>query len=275
MAGSKIYFISDAHLGLYPEERSLEREKMLVDWLNSIKETAAELYLVGDIFDFWHEYKHIVPKGFTRFLGKLSEIADNGTKLYFFSGNHDIWAYGYFSSEFGAEIHHKPLIKELNGLKFFIAHGDGLGPGDFGYKLLKNTFRNKTLQWLFARLHPNFAMWLGKTWSKNSRYSKGIVAEEYAGEQGELQIIFAKNILKNEFYDFFLFGHRHIPFDVKLGEKSRVVNLGDWIHSFTYGELDGQTFMLKQYKGDGQNIIHEDYPLNSRIIKKSPLLIFF
>jgi UDP-2,3-diacylglucosamine hydrolase len=256
---NKIYFISDVHLGLYPEEKSLKREKLLISWLDEIKDSALELYMVGDIFDFWHEYKHLVPKGFTRFLGKLSEISDSGTKIYFFSGNHDIWAYGYFHTEFGAEIHHKPLLKELNGLKFFIAHGDGLGPGDYGYKLLKTAFRNKILQWIFSRLHPNFALWLGKSWSKRSRYSKGIVAEGFAGEQGELQILFAKTILKNEYFDFFIFGHRHIPYDVKLGEKTRLVNLGDWIYSFTYGVLEGQEFTLKQFNGEGKNIIRDQY----------------
>jgi UDP-2,3-diacylglucosamine hydrolase len=249
-------------LGLYPAAKSLEREKMLVSWLDRIKNDALEIYLVGDIFDFWHEYKHLVPKGFTRFLGKLSEISDAGTKIYFFSGNHDIWAYGYFKTEFNAEIHHKPLKKELNGLKFFIAHGDGLGPGDFGYKLLKRTFRSKTLQWIFSRLHPNFAMWLGKSWSKKSRYSKGIVSEEFAGEQGELQIVFAKAELKREYFDFFIFGHRHIPIDIKLGDKTRLINLGDWIYSFTYGELDGKSFNLKQFNGDGENIIHKQYSLD-------------
>jgi UDP-2,3-diacylglucosamine hydrolase len=255
----KIYFISDVHLGLHPVENSLEREKMLISWLDKIKDKAAELYLVGDIFDFWHEYKHLVPKGFTRFLGKLSELADNGTKLYFFTGNHDIWAYGYFLSEFGAEIYHNPLEKEINGLKFFIAHGDGLGPGDYGYKLLKGAFRNKILQWIFARLHPNFAMWLGKTWSKKSRYSKGIVSEGFSGEKGEEQIVFAKKKLKEEHFDYFIFGHRHIPFDIKLGEKSRIINLGDWIYSFTYGELHEQEFTLKQFNGDGKHVIHQKY----------------
>lgn len=249
-------------MGLYPADKSLEREKMLVSWLDRIKNDALEIYLVGDIFDFWHEYKHLVPKGFTRFLGKLSEISDAGTKIYFFSGNHDIWAYGYFKTEFDAEIHHKPLKKELNGLKFFIAHGDGLGPGDYGYKLLKRTFRSKTLQWIFSRLHPNFAMWLGKSWSKKSRYSKGIVAEEFTGEQGELQIVFAKSELGKEYFDFFIFGHRHIPADIKLGDKTRLINLGDWIYSFTYGELDGKSFNLKQFNGDGKNIIRKQYSLD-------------
>jgi UDP-2,3-diacylglucosamine hydrolase len=256
-----IYFISDLHLGLYPEAKSLEREKLVVNWLDEIKSQAAELYLVGDIFDFWHEYKHVVPKGFTRFLGKLAELFDNGTRIYFFPGNHDIWAYGYFRTEFGAEIHHKPLIKEINGIRFFIDHGDGIGPGDYSYKLLKKIFTSKILQWLFSRLHPNFALWIGKTWSKKSRYSKGIVAEEFAGEEKELQILFAKQKLKEEHFDIFIFGHRHIPSDIKIGDHSRVINLGDWIYSFTYGELDGGKFELKQYRGDGSNILKLNYKL--------------
>lgn len=262
MHKDKIYFISDIHLGLHPADKSLERERLVRDWLEEIKPYAKEIYLLGDIFDFWNEYKHVVPIGFTRFLGKLSELSDNGTKLYFFLGNHDIWSYGYFKSELGAEIYKQAIVRELYGKKFFLAHGDGIGPGDFGYKILKGIFRNKILQWLFARLHPNFAMWIGKTWSKRSRYAKGIIAEEFAGEKGELQIQFAKSLLEKEHYDFFIFGHRHIPYDIKLGEKSRIINLGDWIYSFTFGELDEKGFTLKQYKGKGENIIREQYTLD-------------
>jgi UDP-2,3-diacylglucosamine hydrolase len=253
-----IYFISDTHLGLYPEAKSLDREKLLVSWLEEIKPQAAELYMVGDIFDFWHEYKHVAPKGFIRFFGKLAELSDNGTKIYFFKGNHDIWSYGYFKKEFGAEILNGPMIKEINGFKFFIHHGDGLGPGDYNYKLLKMFFTSKPLQWMFSRLHPNFALWIGKSWSKNSRYSKGIVAKGFGGEDKELQIIFAREKLKKEHFDFFIFGHRHIPSDIKIGEHSRVINLGDWIYSFTYGVLEAEKFELKQFRGDGKNIIRFD-----------------
>jgi len=262
VAKDKIYFISDIHLGLHPADKSLEREKLARNWLDEIMPHAKELYLMGDIFDFWHEYKHVVPRGFTRFLGKLSELSDNGTKLYFFSGNHDVWAYSYFKSELGAEIHHNPIVKEFYKKKYFLAHGDGLGPGDYGYKLLVIAFRSKILQWFFARLHPNFALWLGKTWSKHSRYAKGIVAEEFSGDKGEQQIKFAKETLKKEHYDFFIFGHRHIPYEIQLGEKARVINLGDWIYSFTYGQLDEKGFELKQYKNNGANIIREKYLLD-------------
>jgi len=253
----KIYFISDVHLGLHPKEKSLEREKILVSWLDEIMDDAEELYLMGDIFDFWHEYRHVVPKGFTRFLGRLAEMTDRGIKLYFFSGNHDIWAYDYFRTELGAEIYHKPITREIKGQKFFLAHGDGLGPGDFSYKLLKWTFRNKLLQFLFARIHPNFALSLGKAWSKKSRYSKGIVAEEYKESDKELQIIFARQRLRTEHFDFFIFGHRHIPLDIQIAEKTRSINLGDWIYNFTYAEFDGEQLALKQYQGDGKNIIIE------------------
>ena len=249
-------------MGLHPEEKSREREKLLVQWMDEIKDQASELYLLGDIFDFWHEYKYVVPKGFIRFLGKLAELVDNGTRLYFFSGNHDIWAYSYFKTEFGAEIYHKPLFREFNGTRYFLAHGDGLGPGDPGYKLLKSIFRNKISQFLFARLHPNFALWLGKTWSKNSRYAKGIVAEDFAGEDKEQQLLFVKQMLKKESIDVFIFGHRHIPYDIQIGDKCRVINLGDWIHSYTYGVLDNGQFELKQYKGNGENIIRKKYEMN-------------
>ncbi|MBN2484658.1 MAG: UDP-2,3-diacylglucosamine diphosphatase [Bacteroidales bacterium] len=250
----KYYFVSDTHLGLYPLENSREREQKLVRWLNSIRNDALELYLVGDIFDFWHEHKNVVPKGFTRFMGKLAELSDSGVKIYFFTGNHDIWAYGYFEDELGIRISLNPVEKEIAGKKFFIGHGDGMGPGDFGYKLLKGIFRNRVLQWLFARLHPNFSMWLGKSWSKNSRYSKGIVAEGFSGEK-EQQVIAAREILKHQYFDYFIFGHRHIPWDLKLDGNARIINLGDWIYSFTYAVFDGKTLSLEQFEGNGSNIL--------------------
>ena len=246
----KVFFISDIHLGLYPCDKSLEREKKLVRWIDSVKKDMSELYLLGDIFDFWHEHKRVIPKGYSRFLGKIAELADSGIKIHFFTGNHDVWAYNYFRTEFGAEIYHKPQLREISGLKLFIAHGDGLGPGDKGYKLLKWAFRNKILQWFFARLHPNFSMWLGTTWSKHSRYAKGIVAEEFGGEEKELQILFAKEVLKTEHIDLFIFGHRHVAYDIQISDNSRCINLGDWIYSFSYGVLDGNNFTLKTFESE-------------------------
>ena len=250
----KLYFISDLHLGLYPYDKSREREKKVVRWLDTIKYDAEELFLVGDIFDFWHEHKRVVPKGFVRFLGKLAELSDAGIKITFFSGNHDVWAYNYFKEELNIEIIHKPITREYNGKKFHIGHGDGIGPGDWGYKILIRIFRNRFLQWMFARVHPNFAMWLGTSWSKNSRYSKGIVAEGYAGSEKELQIIFAKEELKRNHFDYFIFGHRHIPWDLEIAENVRVINLGDWIYSFTFAVFDGKDVELKQFEGDGAMI---------------------
>ncbi|MFO7656658.1 MAG: UDP-2,3-diacylglucosamine diphosphatase [Bacteroidales bacterium] len=245
MSRNKYYFLSDSHLGLYPPEKSREREKLLVEFLDSIKPEVAGLFLVGDIFDFWHEYKRVVPRGFTRFLGKLAEIADNGTEIHFFTGNHDIWVYDYLPGEIGLHVHRNYIIREINGKKLLIGHGDGIGPGDKGYKLLRSVFTNRVLQWLFARIHPNSAMWFGLNWSKNSRYSKGLIAEPFKGEENELQVKFAIEKLKEEQIDYFIFGHRHIPFVITLGEKSKVVNLGDWINNFSYAVLDGDKLMLK------------------------------
>jgi UDP-2,3-diacylglucosamine hydrolase len=241
---NKIYFISDIHLGLYPAEKSAARERVLVNWLDKIKEDAAELYLLGDIFDFWHEYKQVVPRGFTRFLGKLAELADRGIKLHFFTGNHDVWVYDYLPAEIGLTLYRHHITRNINGKRFYIGHGDGVGSGDKGYKLLKWIFTNRILQWIFARIHPNASIAFGKHWSKNSRYAKGIVAEPYKGDDREFQVTFARNILVKEHFDYFIFGHRHVPFDVTVGTNSRVINLGDWINNFTYALWDGEKLEL-------------------------------
>jgi UDP-2,3-diacylglucosamine hydrolase len=241
---NKIYFVSDAHLGLVPEKKSAERERLLVQWLDSIKEELSELYLLGDIFDFWHEYRHVVPKGHVRFLGKLAELSDLGIKIHYFTGNHDVWVYDYLPAEIGLKVYRGPVIREMDGARFYIAHGDGLGKGDNGYKILKWIFTNSVLQWLFARIHPNAALKFGKWWSKNSRYAKGIVAEPYRGDEKELQVVFARETLRKEHFDYFIFGHRHIPFEIKVEENATVVNLGDWISHFTYAEWDGRTLGL-------------------------------
>ena len=240
----KIYFFSDVHLGLYPPDKSFRREKLLVNWLDGIKEDVAELYLLGDIFDFWHEYRHVVPRGYARFLGKLAGLADQGVKLHYFTGNHDLWVYDYLPAEIGVTLYRHHITREIDGRRFFIGHGDGLGPGDRSYKIMKGAFANKVLQWLFARIHPNVSMAFGKRWSKSSRYAKGIVAESYKGDDKEFQVVFARETLKKEHYDYFLFGHRHIPFDVHIG-NSRVINLGDWISNFTYAVWDGEELMLQ------------------------------
>ena len=255
MVNKKIYFISDLHLGLYPRENSLEREKKIVQWFEEIKDDVSELYLLGDIFDFWHEHKRVVPKGFTRFMGTLALIADKGVKIHFFSGNHDVWMHGYFKEEIGAEIHHNHLKVTHGDKKFYLAHGDGLGPGDTSFKILRWAFHNSFLQWMFARIHPNLSMWLGTTWSKKSRYAKGIVAEEFAGIDKENTVIHSRDVLKHEYFDYFIYGHRHIPSVITLEKGSKYVNLGDWIYSFTYAVFDGEKLELKEYQGNGDKIL--------------------
>jgi len=241
---TKIFFISDAHLGLYPVNRSFEREKMLVQWLDSIKGEASEIYLLGDIFDFWHEYRKVAPRGFTRFLGKLAEMSDSGTKIHFFTGNHDVWVYDYLPSEIGLTLYREPIVRDLDGVRFFIGHGDGLGRGDNGYKILKAVFTNPVLQWLFSLIHPNISFAFGHRWSRSSRFAKGIIAEPYRGDEREWQVAFARETIKSRPFDYFIFGHRHLAFDIRIGEKTRVINLGDWITNFTYAVWDNKTLEL-------------------------------
>ncbi len=244
---NKKYFASDFHLGLFPEENSRKRERIIVDWLDDIKKDAKSIYLVGDIFDFWWEYKKVIPKGFTRFLGKIAELTDQGIEVYFFTGNHDIWLKDYLARETGIKIIRQPLITNIDGKKFYIAHGDGLGPGELDYKFLKFIFKNPVLQWLYARLHPNFSFKLAHMWTKSSRYSRGF-NEELKNEDKEKLIIFARSILKKEHFDYFIFGHRHIPIELKLSDLTTYYNLGDWITNFTYVVFDGEKASLKRYR---------------------------
>ena len=241
----RIYFASDFHLGIPGNSGRLEREKLVVSWLNEIQEDVDELYLMGDIFDFWFEYRSVVPKGFVRFLGKIAEMTDKGIPVHYFTGNHDMWMFNYLSKELNVKVYDKPLIKEFSGKKFFLGHGDGLGPGDKGYKFIKAVFANPLCQWLFARLHPNFAFSIAKYWSGKSR----AVTEEltFLGEDKEYQAIFARDFLKKEHIDYFVLGHRHIPLDIKLNEKSRYINLGDWIVNNSYAVFDGEDIHLKSY----------------------------
>ena len=247
-AKEKIYFASDFHLGVPDYESSLVREKKVVAWLDSIKHDAAEIYLVGDIFDFWFEYKYTVPKGFVRLLGKIAEITDSGTPVHVFTGNHDMWMFGYLKDEIGVQIHREPIEKTYNGKKFFIGHGDGLGPGDHWYKILKWICANKVCQWLFARIHPNLAFGIGHYCSRKSRIATGTSDSIYLGDDKEWLVIFCKDLLKKQHYDYFVFGHRHLPIDVKVGENSSYINLGEWVNYFTYGEFDGTKLYLKKFE---------------------------
>ncbi|SMG34601.1 UDP-2,3-diacylglucosamine diphosphatase [Sphingobacterium psychroaquaticum] len=242
----KIYFASDFHLGVSPLAVSQEREKQIVAWLDTIKVDAKALFLVGDIFDFWFEYKTAVPKGFVRFLGKLAELSDLGVEITFFKGNHDMWMFGYLKEELGARIIDNELELTLDGKKFYIHHGDGLGPGDAKYKFLKKFFRSNICQWLFGCLHPSIGIGIANRWSRHSRGASG-GEEVFLGEDKEWLILYAKEILQKKHYDFFVFGHRHLPYDLPIGENSRIVNLGDWFHHYTYAVWDGKNLSLEKW----------------------------
>jgi UDP-2,3-diacylglucosamine hydrolase len=244
----KIYFASDFHLGVPNYEKSLVREKLIVKWLDEIKHDAQEIYLMGDVFDFWFEYKYTAPKGFIRLLGKIAEIVDSGIPVTLFIGNHDMWLFDYLPKELGVTIYRQPITREYNGKKFYLGHGDGLGPGDRGYKFIKKVFANKVCQWLFARLHPNLGMGIGNYWSRKSRLSNAAGDEKYEGDEKEWLAIHAKEILQKEHYDYFIFGHRHLPLDIKVSEKSRYINLGEWVNYNSYAVFDGNNLELKYYK---------------------------
>lgn len=251
--GEKIYFASDLHLGVPTYEKSLEREKLFVKWLDQVKEDAAEIFIVGDLFDFWFEYKKAVPRGYVRVLGKLAELTDSGLPIHLFTGNHDMWIFDYLPKETGVKLYREPREWEWNGKRFLIGHGDGLGPGDQSYKFLKKVFSNPFLQWSFARLHPNFGIGLADYFSRSSRAKTGTAEDEFFGEEKEWLAIYCREVLKKEHFDYFIFGHRHLPLDLEVGENSRYINLGDWIKYYTYAVFDGEKVDLKNYKGNSKS----------------------
>ena len=255
-AGKKIYFVSDVHLGTPDHATSLEREKLLVKWLDGIRHDAEHIYIVGDLFDFWFEYKHAIPKGYTRILGKLAELSDAGIKLHFFTGNHDLWMFGYFEKELNIPVYYEPIQITISGKKFFIGHGDGLGPGDHGYKFIKKVFSNRLAQWLYRMVHPDTGISLASFFSRSSRNAGPKELEQFMGEDKEWLLIFARETLKNEYFDYFVFGHRHLPLDITLDGSSRYINLGDWMNYFSYAEFDGENMVLKYYLPDGSNIVY-------------------
>lgn len=244
----KIYFLSDFHLGAPTAEASLLREKKIIQFLDEIKSDASEIFIVGDLFDFWYEYRKVVPKGYVRILGKLAELTDAGIFIHFFVGNHDMWMKDYFLKELNIPVYFEPAAFELGGKKFLIGHGDGLGPGDSGYKFLKKIFRNKTCNWLFGILPPSVGMGIANYFSRKSRAQTGQSNEVFLGEDKEWLIVYSKDVLQKDFYDYLVFGHRHLPIDFKLSEKSRYINLGDWIKYFSYAVFDGENLELKYYR---------------------------
>ncbi len=244
----KIYFISDFHLGAPNRDISLLREKKIIRFLDSIQHHTDQLFILGDLFDFWFEYKRVVPKGFVRILGKLAELSDKGITIHFFVGNHDMWMKNYFQEEMNIRVYHHPEKFELHGRKFLIGHGDGLGPGDHGYKTIKKVFRNPLSQWLFGALPPYIGMGVADFFSRKSRAKTGITDEVFLGEEKEWLIIYCKEILQREHFDYFIFGHRHLPIEFDLNDKSKYINLGDWIRYYSFVEMEDGIPLLKYFE---------------------------
>jgi UDP-2,3-diacylglucosamine hydrolase len=245
--GKKFYFASDFHLGVPDAASSLAREKKIVRWLDAIKADAQALFLVGDIFDFWFEYRHAVPKGFIRLQGKLAELTDNGLPVYFFTGNHDMWMFDYFTRELNIPVVRQPVSIQVNGKKLFIGHGDGLGPKDYVYKVLKRIFANKVSQWLFARVHPNLGIGLANYWSRQSRISHTKTEEVYK-PGAEWLVFYCTEMEQRQHHDYYIFGHRHLPLEVDINAYSRYINLGEWVNFCSYAEFDGHTVSLKYFE---------------------------
>jgi len=245
----KIYFASDFHLGLPDSKRSRLREFQICKWLDEIKQDAMSIYLVGDLFDVWFEYKNVIPKGYTRFLGKLAELRDSGITIEIFSGNHDLWMRDYFEEELQIPVHHQPITFEVNEKKFFVGHGDGLGPGDNGYKLLKRILKSPVSQWLYRRIHPDTGIGLANYFSKKGDKHRDS-EKEFLGEDKEWLVQFCKKELKKEHFDYFIFGHRHLALYHPLEQNSLYINLGDWLSYNSYAVFDGKELQLCYFKSN-------------------------
>jgi len=251
---TKIYFASDFHLGIPDAVSSLKREKLLVSWLDKVSVDATAIFLMGDVFDFWFEYKFVIPKGYVRLLGKIAEITDNGIPVHLFRGNHDVWAFDYLNKELGVQLHRKSVVYDFDGKKLFLAHGDGLGPGDTGYKLLKKVFEFKPNQFLFRWLHPDLGARMGLYFSRQSRLAN--IAKEgkiikLTSAEDEMLYQYAKRKAEEiPDIDYFVFGHRHVPLQEKVSEKAEVVILGDWINHFSYGVFENGKMRIEYFKKD-------------------------
>ncbi len=247
MKTDKIYFASDFHLGAPNHKESRKREDAIIRWLDMVSKDASAIYLMGDLFDFWHEYQTVIPKGFVRFLGKLAELSDRGIDIQVFTGNHDMWMYGYFEDELNIPVHRGLVERAFNGKRFLLGHGDGLGPGDQTYKKLKKIFQHPFFQWLFRWLHPDVGMWIANKWSEKSREGHQ-EPEKFHGEENEFLIQYCKEVLQQNHYDYFIFGHRHLPINFQFDEQnSTYINLGEWISQQTYAEFDGEHLYLRTF----------------------------
>lgn len=242
-----IYFASDFHLGVPDHKSSREREDRIVSWMNSIKDKTEELFLMGDLFDFWFEYRDVAPKGYIRLLGKIAEFTDAGIPVHIFTGNHDMWMFGYLEKELGVQVHKKPIEREWNGKKFLLGHGDGLGPGQGFYKFVKSVFANPFFQWCYARLHPNLAFFIANNTSRRSRKANYEADAKYLGDDNEWLVQYCKQILKTKKYNYMVFGHRHLPLEKEIEPGCFYINLGDWIKYNSYAVFDGKRIELKSY----------------------------
>jgi UDP-2,3-diacylglucosamine hydrolase len=247
LPGDSTYFLSDFHLGTPNRQASLEREKRVVAFLDSIQDRADQIFIAGDLFDFWFEYRKVVPKGFVRILGKLAEITDAGIPVHFFVGNHDMWMRNYFQEELNIPVYFAPQTFTINGKKILVGHGDGLGPGDHGYKFIKKVFRSPVSKFMFGILPPYMGMGVAHYFSKKSRVATGSSDAVFLGEDKEWLIAYCKEMLKKEHFDYFIFGHRHLPIDFRLTENSRYINLGDWIAYNSYAVMTGTEIELKYH----------------------------
>lgn len=245
----KVFFASDFHLGTPNATSSLDREKKIVRWLDSIEHEAAAVFLLGDLFDFWFEYDTVIPKGFLRFTGKITHMRQRGIPIFIFTGNHDLWMKDYFTQELDIPVFHNPISIEVNQKKFLIGHGDGLGPGDDTYKILKKIFTNPLCQWMFKWLHPDIGIKLATLWSKRSRLNNTLKGEdEFKGKDQEWLYLYCLSMEQKMHFDYYIFGHRHLPLSIPVGSSSMYYNLGEWVTQCHYGVFNGQGFQLIAYK---------------------------
>lgn len=245
----KIYFASDLHLTMAPDEDSRRRELDFIQWLDTVKNDAAAIFLLGDMFDFWFEYRHVVPRGFVRLLGKLAEITDSGIPVHFFTGNHDQWIRNYLSYEMNINIYRKPTTFHLNGKTFLIGHGHDISPENMSDRVLNYLFGSRLLCLCYASLHPFWGIAFGKNWSRGSRKRHGL-SKPFIGLDKEFIYRYAKKVLTEKHYDYFVFGHRHMAMNIQLSEKSRYINIGEWLEAQTYAVFDGEDVSLHSAKGE-------------------------
>ncbi len=246
-SGQKVFFASDAHLGEPDYATSRERERKLISWIDKHQHEAAAFFFLGDLFDFWFEYNHVVPKGYTRLLGKLAQLTDSGIPVYFFTGNHDMWLFDYLPQELNIPVFRKPQSLKINEHLFHLGHGDGLGPGERSYKFLKSIFANKFCQWLFKWLHPNIGFAIANFWSRNSRARNGFT-QPFVSKEEEWIYLYCQEIQAQNHHDFYIFGHRHLPLEFEIDNSSTYFNIGEWIEECTYGVYDGSEFRLASYE---------------------------